>query len=198
MVVLPRRTASQDGGEDGMRGTKYHGLFVIELMGHLPTVIICCIAMAFAGSVSGFLESASYDAASISTEGLPGLVPSVILVMMALLPGIFVALGMYALIDASDEALRYEVGLYSSNGIDGYAIVDAWTSVYGWIPVLAYGLGMVIYFASSPGAATNLAPVLADVVSGLLLVAGLPVFILIPRRLYRILDESPYAVVRSG
>ena len=35
------------------------GLLVIELLGHLPTILISCIAMAFAGYVSGFLEAAS-------------------------------------------------------------------------------------------------------------------------------------------
>ena len=130
---------------------RFQGLLVIELVGHLPTILISCIAMAFAGYVSGFIEAASYTAAAVSAGALPGLVPSVILVLMALLPAIFVALGMYALIDASDEALRYEVGVYSSYGIDGYTIVDVWTSLYGWIPTLAYGLGMTGVLRIEPG-----------------------------------------------
>jgi len=178
--------------------TRVRGLFLTELTGHAPTVAICFVAMAFGGYVSSFLEYASYTAAAVSAEALPGLVPSIILVIMALMPAIFVALGMYALVSASQESLKYEIGVYYSQGVDGYAVMDTWTTLYGWIPTLGYALGLVVYFASTPAAFVQLQAVLAEVASGLILVAGLPTFILIPRKLYDILDTSPYSVVRSS
>lgn len=177
---------------------KVRGLFMTELLGHAPVVAICFVAMVFGGYVSSFLEYASYTAAAVSAEALPGLIPSVILVIMALMPALFVALGMYALVTANEESLRYEIGVFYSQGVDGYAVIDAWTSLYGWIPTLGYILGLIIYFGSTPAAFVQLQAVLADVVSGLILVAGLPTFILIPRKLYDVLDTSPYAVVRSS
>lgn len=153
--------------------------------------------MAFAGFVSSFLEAASYEAANISGEALPGLVPSVLLVFLALMPALFVSLGMYALVDASEEAFRYEVGVYASQGIDGYTIVDTWSSLYGWIPVLGYAAGLTAYFGGNPGSFVELQAVLADIIGGLILVAALPGFILIPRRLNRMLETSPYVIVRS-
>src|SRR5208282_6712582 len=105
--------------------------------------------------------------------------------------------GMYAMIGASEEALRYEVGVFYSQGVDGYSIVDTWTALYGWIPTVAYGLGLSLYFALDPAAASQLQSVLADIASGLILVAGLPTFILIPRKLYEILDGSPYSVMKE-
>ncbi|MDA4137262.1 MAG: hypothetical protein OK449_09750 [Thaumarchaeota archaeon] len=181
-----------------MDRTKVRGLFMTELIGHAPTVAICFAAMAFGGYVSSFLEYASYTAAAVSAEALPGLLPSVILVVMALMPAVFVAFGMYALVSASSESLKYEIGVYYSQGVDGYAVMDAWTTLYGWIPTLGYALGLVIYFGSNPAAFAGLQAVLADVASGLILVAGLPTFILIPRKLYDILDTSPYSVIRSS
>jgi hypothetical protein len=177
---------------------KVHGLFLTELYGHAPTVAICFVAMAFGGYVSSFLEYASYKAAEVSAEALPGLIPSIILVIMALMPAVFVALGMYALISASEESLKYEIGVFYSQGIDGYAVVDAWSTLYGWIPTMGYALGLAVYFAATPAAFAQLQAVLADIVSGLILVAGLPTFILIPRKLYDVLDTSPYNVVRSS
>ena len=106
--------------------------------------------MAFGGYVSSFLEYASYTAAEVSVEALPGLVPSVILVVMALMPALFVALGMYALVSASESSLKYEIGVYYSQGVDGYSVIDTWTTLYGWIPTLGYALGLVIYFGSTP------------------------------------------------
>jgi len=173
--------------------TKVRGLFMTELIGHAPTVAICFGAMVFGGYVSSFLEYASYTAAEVSVEALPGLVPSLILVVMALMPAVFVAFGMYALVSASQETFKYEIGVYYSQGVDGYAVMDAWTTLYGWIPTLGYVLGLTIYFGSTPAAFDQLQAVLADVV-----VSGLPTFILIPRKLYDILDTSPYAVVRSA
>ncbi|MDG6926790.1 MAG: hypothetical protein JRN09_09600 [Nitrososphaerota archaeon] len=176
---------------------KVRGLFLTELYGHAPTVAICFVAMAFGGYVSSFLEYASYTAAAVSAEALPGLIPSVILVIMALMPALFVALGMYALVSASEESLKYEIGVFYSQGIDGYAVVDTWSTLYGWIPTLGYALGLCVYFGTAPAAFAQLQAVLADVASGLILVAGLPTFILIPRKLYDVLDTSPYNVVRS-
>jgi hypothetical protein len=178
--------------------TRVRGLLLTELFGHAPTVIICFIAMVFGGYVSSFLEYASYSAAAISVEALPGLIPSLILVIMALMPALFVALGMYALVSANQEALRYEIGVYYSQGVDGYAVMDTWTTLYGWIPTLGYALGLTIYFGTNAAAFNQLQAVLADVVGGLILVSGLPTFILIPRKLYEILDTSPYSVVRSS
>lgn len=169
----------------------------MELRGHATTVIIFSIAMGFAGYVSSFLEFASYTAAAVSAEALPGLIPSLILVVMALLPAVFVAIGMYAMIGASEEALRYEVGVFYSQGVDGYSIVDTWTALYGWIPTLAYALGLCVFFAEYPSDTSQLQSVLADVASGLILVAGLPTFFLIPRKLYEILDGSPYSVMKE-
>jgi hypothetical protein len=177
---------------------KVRGLFMTELLGHAPTVAICFIAMAFGGYVSSFLEYASYTAAAVSAEALPGLVPSVILVIMALMPAVFVALGMYALVSASQESLKYEIGVFYSQGIDGYAVVDTWSTLYGWIPTIGYALGLTVYFATNAAAFAELQAVLADIVSGLILVAGLPTFILIPRKLYDVLDASPYSVAKSA
>jgi hypothetical protein len=176
---------------------RIQNLFWIELKGHLLTVVICAAAMTFAGYLSSFLEAASYQAANVSAEALPGLVPSIILVCLALLPAVFVSLGMYAIVDASEEEFRYEVGVYASQGIDGYTIVDTLSSLYGWIPLLGYALGICVFFGSVPDAFIQLQAVLADIIAGLILVAGLPGFILIPRRLNAILDTSPYVVVRS-
>lgn len=170
---------------------------MMELRGHATTVAIFSVAMGFAGYVSSFLEYASYNAAAVSAEALPGLIPSLILVVMALLPAVFVAVGMYAMIGASEEVLKYEVGVFYSQGVDGYSIVDTWTALYGWIPTLAYGIGLSIYFVVDPAAASQLQTVLPDIASGLILVAGLPTFILIPRKLYEILDSSPYSVVKQ-
>jgi hypothetical protein len=176
---------------------KVESLFFAELRGHAGTVAVSAVAMGFAGYISSFFEAASYTAANLSAEALPGLVPSVVLASFALLPALFVTLGMYALVDATEEAFRYEVGVYASQGIDGYTIVDTWSSLYGWIPILAYAAGLTLFFALDPAAFTALQAVLADIIAGIILVAALPGFFLIPRKLNRILETSPYVVVRS-
>lgn len=176
---------------------RFRNLLVEELKGHANTVLVCAAAMCFAGYVSSYFEAASYTAANISSEALPGLVPSIILVVLALLPAIFVTLGMYALLDANEEVFSYEVGVYATQGIDGYMIVDTWSSLYGWIPSLGYVAGLVGFFVLNQGAFSALQAVLADIIAGLFLVAALPGFIMVPRKLGGILEKSPYTVARS-
>lgn len=171
--------------------------FLNELRGHAKSVAVSACAMGFAGYVSSYFEASSYAAANISSGALPGLVSSIYLAGFALLPAAFVTLGMYALVDASEESFRYELGVYASQGIEGYTIVDTWSSLYGWIPMLAYALGLTVYFAVHPGAFYQLQGVLADIITGLVLVAALPGFVLIPRKLGALLETSPYVVVRA-
>jgi len=79
----------------------------IELASHAPTIMVSCVAMGFAGYLATFFENASWVAAEAAGTTSPSFAPSAILVIMATLPSIFVVLGVYALIDANEEALRY-------------------------------------------------------------------------------------------
>lgn len=169
----------------------------IELAAHAPTIIASCVAMGFAGYLATFFENASWVAAEVAGTTSPSFAPSAILVVMATLPSIFVVLGVYALIDANEEALRYEVGVFASQGIDGDAVVDVWSALYGWLPVAAYFLGLLAYLAVTPGVIANLQNGLPDIITGLFFITGMATLIMIPFKLNGVLKTSPYTVVRS-
>jgi len=177
--------------------TKVQGLLRIELASHAPTVIVSCAAMGFAGYLATFFENASWVAAEAAGATSPSFSPSAILVAMATLPAIFVVLGVYALIDANEEALRYEVGVFSSQGIDGETVVDVWSALYGWIPVGAFLVGLLSYLAFTPGVIANLQSGLPDIITGLFFITGMATLVMIPYKLNGVLDTSPYTVVRS-
>ncbi len=177
--------------------SKVQGLLRMELAAHAPTIIVSSVAMAFAGYLATFFEDASWIAAEASGTTSPTFAPSAILVGMATLPAIFVVLGVYALIDANEEALRYEVGVYCSQGMDGDSVVDVWSALYGWIPVGAYLVGLMSYLAFTPGVIGNLQNGLPDIISGLFFITGMATLILIPTKLNGVLESSPYAVVKS-
>ncbi len=176
---------------------KPQGLLRLELSSHLPTVLVSCIAMGFAGYLATFFENASWVAAEASGTTSPSFGPSAILVVLATLPAIFVVVGVYALIDANEEALRYEVGVFSSQGIDGDTVVDVWSALYGWIPIGAYLLGLMSYLTLTPGVIANLQNGLPDIISGLFFITGMATLIMIPTKLNGVLETSPYSVVRS-
>jgi hypothetical protein len=177
---------------------KIQGLLRIELVSHASTVIVSCIAMGFAGYLATFFESASWVAAEAAGTTSPTFAPSAILVAMATLPSIFVVLGVYALIDANEEALRYEIGVFCSQGIDGDTVVNVWSALYGWIPVGAYFAGLMAYLTFTPGVIANLQNGLPDIISGLFFITGMATLIMIPLRLNGVLETSPYNVVRSS
>ena len=176
---------------------KVQGLLRLELTSHAPTIVVSCVAMGFAGYLATFFENASWVAAEAAGTTSPTFGPSAILVAMATLPAIFVVLGVYALIDASEEALRYEIGVFCSQGIDGDAVVDVWSALYGWIPIGAYFLGLLSYLAFTPGVVANLQNGLPDIITGLFFITGMATLILIPLKLNGVLDASPYVVARS-
>jgi hypothetical protein len=178
--------------------TKVQGLFRIELASHKSTVIASCAAMLFAGYLATFFESASWVAAEAAGTTSPSFVPSAILVIMATLPSIFVVLGVYALIDANEEALSYEVGVYCSQGIDTDTVISVWSALYGWIPVGAYFMGLMVYLFGTPGVIANLQNGLPDIISGLFFITGFATLIMIPMKLNGVLDASPYSVVKSS
>lgn len=177
--------------------TKVQGLIRMELASHSPTVVVSCLAMFFAGYLATFFENASWVAAEAAGTNSPTFGPSAILVAMATLPAIFVVLGVYALIDANEEALRYEIGVFCSQGIDGDSVIDAWSALYGWIPIGAYLLGLLSYLAFTPGVVANLQSGLPDIITGLFFITGMATLVMIPLRLNGVLDSSPYAVARS-
>jgi len=176
---------------------KVQGLLRIELTSHAPTIIVSCAAMGFAGYLATFFENASWVAAEASGTTSPTFAPSAILVVMATLPAIFMVLGVYALIDANEEALRYEVGVFSSQGIDGDTVIDVWSALYGWLPVSAFLVGLLSYLAFTPGVIANLQNGLPDIISGLFFITGMATLIMIPYKLNGVLKTSPYTVVRS-
>jgi len=176
---------------------KVQGLLRIELASHAATIVVSCAAMGFAGYLATFFENASWVAAEAAGTTSPTFGPSAILVAMATLPAIFVVLGVYALNDANEEALRYEVGVFSSQGIDGDTVIDVWSALYGWIPVGAFLVGLLSYLAFTPGVIANLQSGLPDIISGLFFITGMATLILIPYKLNGVLDASPYTVVRS-
>lgn len=171
-------------------------LLMMELRAHLPTVLVSCVAMGFAGYLATFFDNASWVAAEAAGTTSPTFAPSAILVGMATLPSIFVVVGVYALIDANEEALSYEVGVFASQGIDDNTVIDTWSTLYGWIPVIAFLAGLGSYLAFTPGVISNLSNGLPDIISGLFFITGMATLILIPLRLNRILEESPYSVIK--
>ena len=176
---------------------KVRGLMWLELASHAPTILASCVAMGFAGYLATFFENASWVAAEASGTTSPTFGPSAILVALATLPAIFVVVGVYALLDANTEALRYEVGVFSSQGIDGDTVIDVWSMLYGWIPIGAYLLGLMSYLAFTPGVVANLQNGLPDIVGGLFFITGMATLIMIPTKLNSVLDASPYSVVKA-
>ena len=59
-------------------------------------------------------EPASHEATRVSAEALPRLVPSVLPASIATLSALLVTPGIHALVDGTEEASRYEVGVYAS------------------------------------------------------------------------------------
>lgn len=179
------------------KAQRVEGLMRLEFMSHASTILVSCAAMFFAGYLATFFDDASWVAAEAAGTTSPSFGPSAVLVALATLPSVFVVLGVYALLDANEEALSYEVGVYTSQGIDGETVLDVWSALYGWLPVAAFLLGLLSYIFFTPGVITDLQTGLPDIISSLFFITGMATLILVPYKLNGVLDRSPYAVVKS-
>jgi hypothetical protein len=177
--------------------TRVRGLMMVELRSHASTILVSCAAMFFAGYLAMFFDDASWVAAQAAGAISPLFAPSAILVAMASLPALFVIVGVYALLDANEEALSYEIGVFCSQGIDGDTVVDVWSALYGWLPVGAFLLGLFSFLSFTPGVVVDLQSGLPDIVTGLFFITGMATLIMIPFKLNGVLDRSPYSVVKG-
>lgn len=128
---------------------------------------------------------------SASSVGLLGPLPTAAALVTTVLPAVLAALGVYALVSASEEVLRYEAGLYSSQGVNRSSLVRIWVVLYAAVPSFAYVVGLLGNLTLNAGSALQIELILPLVISVAV------TFLAVVRKTNRILDSSPYAVVRA-
>lgn len=168
-----------------------NSLFRLELSGHQTMVFESIIVMFLTGFIASFLGTAAHDVVSASRVGQLGPLPVVAALIVAVLPGLLAALGVYVLVSASEEVLRYEAGLYSSQGVTKSSLIRIWVVLYAAVPSLAYVVGLLGDFALNPGSTLQIELVLP------LALSVAVTFFAIVSKTSKILDSSPYTVIRG-
>ena len=166
-------------------------LYRLEFSGHLSTILVSSTVMLLIALISSSIGTAAHDVVAASAEGVSGWSSALAAILITSLPPMLAAFGVYTLVDANEEVIRYEAGLYSSQGIGRGSIIAVWTVLYGLIPVLAYFSGILGYSDFNLRAALNPEVALP------LTITTSTVLVAVWYKLVRILDLTPYAVLKS-
>ena len=168
-----------------------NSLLRLELSGHQSMIFGAIVAMFLTGFIASFLGTTAHDVVSASSVGLLGPLPTTAALVVTVLPAFLAALGVYALINASEEALRYEAGLYTSQGVSRSSLLRVWVVLYAAVPSLAYVVGLIGDLTLNAGSTLEIELILPLVISIAVTFLG------IVRKTNRILDSSPYLVVKA-
>lgn len=163
----------------------------LELSGHQSMVAGGFVAMFVAGFASTYIGLPAHDIVVSAAVGESGLADSIGAVVVAVLPAVFSTFGIYAIVEAAQSMLRYEAGVYSSQGVARSVLFRAWTLLFGFAPLVAFLLGALTDVAFTPSFVISLEVLLPIAVST-------PLILIVT--LYKIrtaLNESAYGTMRG-
>jgi hypothetical protein len=163
----------------------------LELSGHQSLVVGASVAMFIAGFASTFLGLPAHDIVASSTVGTAGELDSSLAVVIAVLPAVFSPLGVYAIVEAAQSMMRYEAGVYSSQGVERSRLLRAWMLLLGVAPLAAFLLGAGADIAFTPSFVVSVEVLLPIVVSAPLVLA------VTAYKITAALNESAYGTMRS-
>jgi hypothetical protein len=147
--------------------------------------------MFLTGFIASFLGGAAYNVVTASNAGLLGAFPTFASILVAILPAVLAALGVYALVNASEEGLRYEAGLFSSQGFSRSSLIKIWVVLYAAAPSAAYVVGLGADLVLNVGSSLQIELVLPLVIS----VAT--TFFAVVYETSNVLRTSPYATLKA-
>jgi hypothetical protein len=129
----------------------------LELKGHGSTILVSSVGMFLISIFGGIIGSSGSDIIEAGTLGLSSGYLSLAAVIFTALPSMLAGLGVYAIVNASEGILRREAGLYSSQGIERYRVLSAWSVTLSAIPFLCYLAGFSLYVFLTPGSSLGIA-----------------------------------------
>ncbi len=167
-------------------------LYWLEFKGHSSTILASSVAMFLTSLFSSVIGTAAHDIVTASTEGLSAWFVPLAAIVMTTLPATLAALGVYAITDASEGVLRYEAGLYSSQGVDSSLLAGVWSVTLGLIPIVSYAVGVVTYVSLTSGSSFNVEILLPFIVSGAVTLLA------VERKLKSVFDTAPFVTIKFG
>jgi ABC-type antimicrobial peptide transport system permease subunit len=128
-------------------------------------------------------------ASSVTGEWPVALASTLLLVV----PSIFSAIGVYAIVEANTDLLRYEAAVLTSQGVNRSTLMRVWLVLLAAIPAIAYVLGLVSFLQFSvprtdPGSLAIAAPILST---------SLTLLTLTYVKITSVLNSAPFRTLRQ-
>src|SRR5207245_6207347 len=112
--------------------------------------------------------------------------------LLLVVPSISSAIGVYAIVDANTDLLRYEASVLTSQGVERSTLIRVWLVLLAAIPTIAYVLGLLSFLQFSLPR-TDIGSV---AIAGPILLTSLTVLILTYSNISSIMNSIPFATLR--
>jgi hypothetical protein len=168
-------------------------LYWTELLGHSTAIAAGSLATVITAIFTGVMSSSANDIAKASSSAIGQWPIGLASTMLLVVPSIFSAIGVYAIVDANADLLRYEAAVLTSQGVERSTLMRVWLVLLAAIPAVAYVLVLLSFLQLSvprtdPGSLAIIAPIFLTSATMLMLTY---------MKVTSIMDSIPFGALRQ-
>jgi hypothetical protein len=128
-------------------------LYLTELLGHGWLILASSITTGATAIFAVIMGGAATDIVNAARAGITGWVLGLAAASLIAVPSLLSSIGVYTLVDSNSDILRYEAGLFASQGIARRMIASVWMLLIAVIPLGVYLASLILlssFFYSRP------------------------------------------------
>ena len=168
-------------------------LYWTEFLGHASTIAAGSLATLITAIFTGVMSNSANDIAIAASSVIGEWPVALASTLLLVVPSIFSAIGVYAIVEANTDLLRYEAAVLTSQGVNRSTLIRVWLVLLAAIPAIAYVLGLLFFLQFSvprtdPESLAIAAPILST---------SLTVLILTYTKITSILNSTPFRTLRQ-
>jgi hypothetical protein len=169
-------------------------LYWTELLGHAPAIAAGSLATLITAIFTGVMSSSANDIATAASTVIGEWPVAFASTLLLVFPSIFSAIGVYAIVEANTDLLRYEAAVLTSQGVERSTLIRVWLVLLAVIPTIAYVLGLLSFLQFSVPR-TDVGSV---AIAGPILLTSLTVLVLTYTKISSIMNSMPFGTLRQS
>jgi hypothetical protein len=168
-------------------------LYWTEFLGHASTTGAGSLATLITAIFTGVMSNSTNDIAKAASAVIGEWPVALASTMLLIVPSIFSAIGVYAIVEANTDLLRYEAAVLTSQGVKRSTLIRVWLLLLAAIPALAYVLGLLSFLQFSIPR-TDIGSV---AIAGPIFLTSLTVLTLTYLKITSIMNSVPFGTLRQ-
>ena len=168
-------------------------LYWTEFLGHASTIGAGSLATLITAVFTGIMSNSANDIARAGSAVIGEWPVALASTILLVLPSGFSAIGVYAIVEANTDLLRYEAAVLTSQGVKRSTLIWVWLWLLAAIPAGSYILGLLSFLQFSLPR-TEIGSV---AVAGPIFLTSLTVLALTYLKIISIMNSVPFGTLRQ-